>query len=121
MSDPVDAGERYYREATKRFLLFRFVIEVREDGVYLRFAPLHRSFQYIPFEDVESARAATYDPSTYGGWHWGVRRTLGGNRVYRLRCDRGVELVLSDDTRLFVGSEQPAELEAAIQRAMDTE
>lgn len=115
--DLPDAGARRYRETTERFLIFRLVTEVRDDGVYLRFAPLHRSFRRIPFEDVETARATTYDPSTYGGWHWGLRRTPGGNTIYRLRGDSGVELVLSDDRRIFVGSQNATKFEAAIERA----
>lgn len=119
--DRVDAGKRYYRESTTRFLLLELVVEVREDAIYLRFSPLHRSFRRIPFEDVERVTATTYDAATYGGWHWGLRRTLGGNEVYRLRGDRGVEVVLSDDSRLFIGSQTPRELDAAIERAADTE
>lgn len=115
--DPADAYARRYRETTERFLFFRLVTEVRDDGIYLRFAPLHRSFRRIPFEDVETARATTYDSSTYGGWNWGLRRALGGNTIYRLRGDSGVGLVLSDDRRVFVGSQNATKFEAAIERA----
>lgn len=111
--------EPHYRETTERFWLFQFVTEVREDGVYIRVFPIHRSFRQIPRSEIESASATTYSPESYSGWHWGVRQSLGGNTVYRLRGDRGVELRLTDSTRIFVGSETPTELEAAIHRIVD--
>lgn len=109
-----------YRETTERFWVFRLVTEVRDDGVYVRFAPIHRSFRCIPAPKIETANATTYSAGTYGGWHWGLRRSLGGNTVYRLRGDRGVELRLTDDTRIFIGSQAPTELEAAVHRTIDT-
>lgn len=115
--DHSDAGARYYRETTERFLFFRLVTEVRDDGIYLRFVPIHRSFRWIPFDEIETADVATDDLSTYGGWHWGLRRTLGGNGVYGLHGDDGVELMLSDQRRVFIGSQNAATLEAAIERA----
>lgn len=119
--DRVNAGKRYYRETTTRLLLFELVVEVREDGIYLRLSPLHRSFHRIPFADVETATATTYGPARYGGWHLGLGRTVGGNSVYRLRGDQGVEVVLSDERRLFIGSQTAQELEAAIERAAGLE
>jgi hypothetical protein len=119
--DRVDAGERYYRETTTRLVLFELTVEVREDGLYLRFSPLHRSFRRIPLADVDRATTRTYDSATYGGWHWGLKRTPGGNRVYRLRGDQGVELALADGRRVFIGSQTPGELKAAIERATTPE
>lgn len=113
-----DAALRY-RETTERFWVLRLVTEVRDDGVYVRVGPLHRSFRRIPSEAIEEARTATYSPGTYGGWHWGVRTSPGGNTAYRLRGNRGVELRRTDGSRLFVGSQRPSELESAIHRITD--
>lgn len=43
-----------FREEQTGFLALRLVTEVRDDGVYLKFAPLHRSLHRIPWEDVRS-------------------------------------------------------------------
>lgn len=118
-SKTVGDSRRQYRERTERFWLFRLVTEVRDDGVYVHFAPLHRSFRRIPATEIEAASATTYSPGTYGGWHWGIRWSLSGNTVYRLRGARGVELRLTDGSKMFIGSKTPADLEAVIHRIIE--
>lgn len=110
-----------YRETIDRFWILRLVIEVRHDGVAVRLGPFQRSFHYISFREIDDVRVATYSASTYGGWHWGLRRSFDGDTVYRLRGNRGVELVLTDGTRIFIGTQQPADLETAITRTMGSE
>lgn len=112
----VPDGDPLFRETTERFGVLRLVTEVRPDGLSVRLEPIQRSFRTLPANRIRAARVASYAASTYAGWHWGVRRTPGGNTVYRLRGDRGVELVLADDTRWFVGSGHPEELAAAVER-----
>lgn len=109
-----------YQETIKRFWVLRLGIEVRQDGVYVRLRPIQRSFRHIPFNDINDVRVATYSSAAYGGWHWGVRRTLDGNTVYRLRGDRGVELVLTDGTRIFLGTERPTALKTAIMQTRES-
>lgn len=104
-----------FREVTKRFWVLRLVTEVREDGLYVRLAPIERSFRHIPSEDIAEVRQATYTPATYDGWHWGVRGTTGGDRVYRLEGDEGVEVVRSSGVRWFVGSGRPTDLADALE------
>lgn len=115
-----DEDEPLYRETTARFRVLELVTEVRDDGLYVRLAPLQRSFRHVPATEIASVDVTTYSASAYGGWHWGYRRSLGGNTVYRLRGDRGVELTLEDGETLFVGSQSPAELEAAIQQVTES-
>lgn len=115
-----DEGESIYRETAERFWMLELVAEVRNDGLYVRLAPLQRSFRHVPATEIASVDVTTYSAASYSGWHWGYRRALGGNTVYRLRGDRGVELTLEDGETLFVGSQSPAELEAAIQQVMES-
>ncbi|THE64873.1 hypothetical protein D8Y22_10520 [Salinadaptatus halalkaliphilus] len=110
-----------YRETIERFWILRLVIEVRYDSVAVRLGPFQRSFRHISFREVDDVRVATYSSLTYGGWHWGLRRSFDGDTVYRLRGNRGVELVLTDETRIFIGTQQPADLESAITRMMRSE
>jgi hypothetical protein len=105
-----------YRETTERFWFLRLVTEVREDGLYVRFDPIHRSFRHVSSPEIDEVRATTYSQASYGGWHWGIRWSPGGNTVYRLRGNRGVELVLNGNGQVFVGSQSPSELGTALQR-----
>lgn len=108
------SSEVMFREITERFWVLRLITEVRRDGLYIRLEPLQRSFRHVPITRIKTVRAETYSAMRYHGWHWGLRRTMGGNTVYRLRGNRGVELVLTDGTHWFIGSQRPQEFKAAI-------
>jgi hypothetical protein len=107
-----------FREVTERFWLLRLVTEVREDGLYVRLAPLQRNLRHVPASDVDTLRETTYDSSAYDGWHWGFRRTGGGHRVYRLSGKQGVEVVRASGERWFIGSQRSGELVAALENCL---
>ncbi|MEF8853793.1 MAG: hypothetical protein V5A28_15470 [Haloarculaceae archaeon] len=113
---PVDGEAPLFREVTGRFGVLRLVTTVDRDGLAVRLGPLQRSPRRLPADEIRTVRVTAYDASTYAGWHWGVRRTPGGNTVYRLRGGRGVEVVRTDGRRWFVGSRRPAELASAVER-----
>ncbi|MCY2930781.1 MAG: DUF6141 family protein [Planctomycetota bacterium] len=93
--------------------LTNMTTEVREDGLFVRYFPLHRSPRRIPLEDVTVVEAVTYRPvMEYGGW--GIRRTRGG-KAYNVRGNRGVKLRMGDGRHLLIGSARPEELAAAIE------
>jgi len=89
--------------------------------VYVRLAPIHRSLRHIPATAIEDVTVTTYPPATYDGWHWGARRSLGGNTAYRLRGTHGVEVTLDDGRKIFLGSQSPADLARAIRQAIATD
>jgi hypothetical protein len=99
--------------------MLELVVEVRSDGVYVRFRPLQRSFTRYGFDEIESVAATTYSAGEYGGWHWGIHVGPGGSRSYRISGDRGVRLDLTDGERVFVGSDTPDGFVDAIDRAME--
>ena len=91
----------------------KLVTEVRNDGVYVRFSPFHRSFRRIPFRDLQRSEVRTYRPILeYGGW--GIRYGRRG-KAYNVGGNRGVELELADGSRLMIGSQRSQELWIAIQ------
>lgn len=102
-----------YREAREGFVV-SLTVEVRTDGLYCRFSPLHRSFRRFAFEEIRGVSVARYDPSDYGGWSWGVRIAPSGDVAYRLSDDRGIELETGSGRTVFVGSEDPAALAEAV-------
>lgn len=98
--------------------VLRLEVEVREDGVYFRFFPLHLTFRRIPFEEVAHCSARTYNPvREYGGW--GIRYSLRGGRAYNVRGNRGVQLVLRNGERILLGSQRAEELARAVRAGME--
>lgn len=107
-----------FREVQTGFLALRLVTEVRDDGVYVKFGPLHRSFHRIPWENVDAVTATTYEPAAYGGWGWGIRVSpTGAKKAYRISGDDGVEIRRTDGRDLFVGTNRPDELVTAVEGA----
>lgn len=94
----------------------RLVIEVRDDGLYVKFVPLHRSFRRVPWTAIESVESVDYRPlREYGGW--GIRWRPGAI-AYNVSGSRGVSLTRPGDRDLLIGSQRPDELAAAIRNAM---
>lgn len=95
------------------FLLTRLITEVRMDGIYIRFFPLHLSYKKIALQDLQSFEVRTYNAlREYGGW--GIRYGPQG-KAYNVGGNRGVQLVLTDGKRILIGSQKPEEFLAAIQ------
>lgn len=89
-------------------------VEVRPDGLYVRFFPLTRQHRFA-WSEIESAEPRRYRPMReFGGW--GVRFSRGG-KAYNVAGDRGVQLVFTDGRRLLIGSQRADELAEAIRSA----
>ncbi|NHN59252.1 MULTISPECIES: hypothetical protein [Halorussus] len=102
-------------------LLFRVAAlrtEVRDDGVYVQFAPFHRSSKRVPFSELADVQAAGYSPLRYGGW--GIRWSPSGV-AYTVSGKTGVRLKRAGGKSTFVGSDRPDKLVAAVQKASERE
>lgn len=72
------------------FFFCKLITEVRDDGIYIRFFPLHTSFHRIGFDELKTYKILTYRPIIeYGGW--GIRRGSKG-KAYNVRGNRGGQL-----------------------------
>lgn len=94
-------------------LVARLVITVTDDAVSVRYVPLMS--RHIPLSEIESAAARQYSPiAEYGGW--GIRGFFasGDKRAYNMSGNEGVELRLANGQQVMLGSQKPADLEAAI-------
>lgn len=95
------------------FLSARLITEVRSDGIYVRFFPVHFSFHKIAYEELGSFEVRKYNAlREYGGW--GIRYGPQG-KAYNVGGNRGVQLVLTDGKRILIGSQRPEEFLAALQ------
>lgn len=103
------------------FLLFatlKLVTEVRSDGLYIRFFPVHLSFHRIPLEDLTQFEARTYSPvREYGGW--GIKGDRKG-RAYNVSGNRGVRLDYANGGHILIGSQRADELAEAIGKVVGT-
>jgi hypothetical protein len=95
---------------TYLFAKLKLIVEVRDDGLYIRFFPLSRKI--IRYEDIEESYVRTYSPlKEYGGW--GIRYSRKG-KAYNVSGNQGVQLKLSGGKQLLIGSQQPEKLADAI-------
>jgi hypothetical protein len=94
----------------------KLITEVRPDGLFVRFYPLHRRFQHFRPDAIESCESLTYRPiRDFGGW--GIRRG-GKGRAYNVSGNRGAYLAFKDGKRLLIGSQKPDMLADAIRSIM---
>ncbi|WP_224332592.1 hypothetical protein [Haloprofundus halobius] len=92
----------------------RLETEVRADGIYVQFAPFHRSPRRIRWEEIVSAEATEYSPiGEFGGW--GLR-WRPGVVAYSVSGSEGVRIERTDDRDVVVGSQRAAEFAEAIDR-----
>ena len=96
---------------TLLFFFVKLIVEVRSDGIYIRFFPFHISYRKIPLENLKKCEACIYSPLEYGGW--GIRYGFKG-KAYTISGNRGVILELKDGKKLLIGSQKPKELVKAI-------
>jgi hypothetical protein len=108
---PVLAAAALVRTAT-------LYTEVRDDGVYVKFAPFHRSFRRIPFSALADVQSMGYSPLRYGGW--GIR-WRPGETAYTASGTTGVRFERANGSSVFVGSRDPDGLLAAVQEASKRE
>ncbi|WP_224269984.1 hypothetical protein [Haloprofundus salinisoli] len=93
----------------------RLETEVRDDGVYVRFAPVHRSPRRISWEELVSAEATSYSPiGEFGGW--GIR-WRPGTVAYSVSGSEAVRIERTGNRDVIVGSQRAAEFAEAIDRA----
>jgi hypothetical protein len=92
--------------------------EVRADGVYVKFWPIHRSFRHVPWTDIERLEAIEYNSLTRAGG-WGLRMTA--NEVtYNVGGSEGVAIERDGKRDVLVGSSRAEELTAAIEAELET-
>ena len=100
------------------FFVLRLETEVRSDGLYVRFYPLHIRHKKFTAQDLTEHYCRTYKPiREYGGW--GIRCNFTGKgKAYNVSGNKGVQLVLSNGKKLLIGSQKPDELVTAMDRIL---
>lgn len=89
------------------FYSIQLVTEVRTDGIYVRFAPIHRSFRRLPFDQIERVERTEFGLLTYGGI--GIRWT-SDTVVYMTTQGGGVKIDRENAKSVVNGSREPSAL-----------
>ena len=92
--------------------MIKLIIEVRDDGLYIRFMPFHIKYRKFLFKDIQHYEPIIYSPlKRFGGS--GIRFNLQGETAYSLNGKHGLELKLRNQT-VVIGTQKPHELQKAL-------
>jgi len=98
-------------------LNFRLNSQIREDGIYFRFFPIHHSFRHYTWDQMEKSFVRKYNAiGEYGGW--GLRFGIfGKGRAYNVSGNQGIQIVMTTGKRVLIGTKKPDEAKNALRRA----
>jgi hypothetical protein len=85
----------------------QLITEVRADGIYVRFVPIHRSFRRLPFDRIERVERTEFGFLTYSGI--GIRWTPN-TVAYMTTRGSGVKIHRKNAKSVVVGSQDPSTL-----------
>ncbi len=92
----------------------RLETEVRGGILFLRYRPWHR--MALPVSRIARAYVRQYAPiAEFGGW--GIRYGFSAGWVWNVSGTMGVQLELDNGRKVLIGSQRPAELKDALDRA----
>lgn len=90
------------------FLSFKLQTEIKDDGIYVRFFPLHIKYRFYSWNDIAKVYVRTYKPlKEYGGWGIKGRRN---DKAFNLSGKEGLQLELKDGNKLLIGTRKSSEL-----------
>jgi hypothetical protein len=92
----------------------RLIMQIRTDGIYVSFPPLRNNFTICYWENIDKLFIREYDPiREYGGW--GLKGK-GNNLAFCVEGNIGVQLILMNDAKLLIGTNQPEEIASVLAR-----
>lgn len=95
------------------FYSIQLTTEVRDDGIYVRFAPFHRSFRRLPVDQIERIERTEFGLLTYGGI--GIRWTPD-TVAYMTARGSGIKIDRESAQSVVIGSQEPSALMTAIDK-----
>lgn len=95
-------------------LAAKMTTQVDDDGITIR--TLFFINRRISYDEIVTAQSVVYKPlRDFGGWGY---RIGPGGKAYNMSGNLGVQLVLTRERRVLIGSQKPDDLAAAINGAM---
>lgn len=101
---------------TLLFTSIRLETIIKNDGIYVRFFPLHLKFKHYSWERLTKSYIRQYSAiSEYGGW--GLRIGIfGKGNAYNVSGDDGLQLEFTDKKKLLIGTKKPDDLTQILQK-----
>jgi hypothetical protein len=85
----------------------QLITEVRTDGIYVRFAPIHRSFRRLPFDQITGVERTEFGLLTYGG----IGPRVTPNTVaYMTTRGSGIKIDRENAKSVVIGSQETSAL-----------
>jgi len=96
------------------FLSTRLETQIRADGIYVRFFPIHLSYRYFGWNEIRKSYIRQYSSiKEFGGW--GIRYGIGGRgKAYNVTGGTGLQLEFIDNKKLLIGTQKSEELELVL-------
>ena len=93
--------------------LFCMQTYINSDGIYVKIFILKKYFEW---KDIEKAYIRKYSPvSEYRGWGYRVN-IISQNGAINMRGNIGLQLELKNGKNVLIGTQQPQEIEAILDR-----
>lgn len=101
---------------TIAFLFFKLETFIKEDGIYVRFFPMHLTFKHYTWDQIKKSYVRTYAPlAEFGGW--GLRFGLFGKGIaYNVSGNQGLNLEFIDGKKILIGTNKPDEITEALKK-----
>jgi len=112
-SDPVLLISTLFLLAlTAGLMIMRLETRITNDGIDVRFFPVHRKYQHYSWPSLRYCYVRKYKPILeYGGW--GLRG-MGSNRALNMSGNKGIQLVTLDGLKLLIGTQKAEAVEKVL-------
>ncbi len=98
------------------FIATKLITEVHRDRVCLKFYPFQKDYICFTRDRIRNFEVCKYSPlREYGGW--GIRKSKRGF-AYNMRGNIGLELELSEGTKVMIGTQKPDEFKRAMEEML---
>jgi hypothetical protein len=107
---------------TLLFYKMQLVVNIRTDGIYLRYPPFVNKEKFIPKETIDRYEVRKYNPNREFRGH-GVKKGLIKNsgRAYTVSGNKGLQLYLKSGEKVLIGTQRKEAILYAMDKMMNSE
>jgi len=81
---------------------------IKEDGIYVRFFPFHKTYKYFPWAELNKCYVRKYSAvAEYGGWGM---KGWGNNKSLSVSGAQGIQLETKEGKKLLIGTHDSEEV-----------